>query len=180
MIAPPMPARRRGWETEVLSAPELLAQMAAAVGENFHIVDPRTFADNLSDFAAAFEDCGVTGLIRYGFKTNKSRSFAVACADAAASSATPGVFGVDVASCEEFRAALSAGVRGDEIVVTGPAHSDDILRLATRHRALVAIDTIEQVSRVLAMAPVEHLNVLLRMHPLGGGDDPIRYVRRRP
>lgn len=159
-----MPAKRRAWEKDILSRPDLLRQMASAVGESYHIIDPSTFADNLADFAAVFDECGVTGRIRYGYKANKARAFVRACADAAAV-APPSRYGVDVASAEEFGAALAAGVRGEEVMVTGPAHSDDVLRLAARHRALVALDTVEQVSRVLEHTPTEHLNILLRMRP---------------
>ncbi len=121
--AAPMPARWHTWAEDLLLQPETLAQMARVVGDTFHVLDPATFADNLAAFSAAFDDCGVDGRIRYGYKANKARAFVRECASAA--SAARGRFGVDVASVEEFGAALTAGVRGEEIVVTG-------LRTATK------------------------------------------------
>ncbi|WCB36911.1 alanine racemase [Gordonia polyisoprenivorans] len=165
MSAAPMPARWHAWAEGLLLQPETLAQMARVVGDTFHVLDPATFADNLAAFSAAFDDCGVDGRIRYGYKANKARAFVRECASAA--SAARGRFGVDVASVEEFGAALTAGVRGEEIVVTGPAHGDEMLRLAARHDAVVAIDSLESVRRLCARPPAEDLGILLRLRPPG-------------
>lgn len=168
VAAAPMPALRRPWEDALLADPRLLATMADVVGGPFHVVHPETFGENLDAFDAVFRGLGVPGLIRFGSKANKARAFVSACADAAARAGDPGRFGVDAASAGEFTAALGAGVRGEEIVVTGPMPSAQVLHLARRHRALVAVDTRTTALALADRPSDEPLQILLRLRPRSG------------
>lgn len=168
MRAAPMPAYRLRWENELLACPSLLPTMAEVVGGPFHVVHPETFAANLAAIDGVFDELGVDGLIRYGSKANKASAFLSECASAAEQVGDSRRIGVDVASEWEFRAALGAGVRGDEIIVTGPLPSPHSLRLARRHGSIVAVDSLASL-RVLAERPAAaRLEILLRLRPDSG------------
>ncbi|MBF6330710.1 Y4yA family PLP-dependent enzyme [Nocardia transvalensis] len=155
IAAAPLPAHTDEWERRLLDDPELLGDIAFAVGGPFHVMYPERVGRNIDAFRGVFEQAGVEGAIYYGKKANKAACVVRACAEHGA--------GVDVASAEELSAALAHGVRGDELMVTGPAKSDDLLWLAARHGALVAIDALDELDRVVALGlPVR---VVLRVLP---------------
>ncbi|WP_330184975.1 alanine racemase [Nocardia sp. NBC_01503] len=152
-----MPAYRDDWEERLLADPELLLRMSEAIDGPFHILYPARVAENIEGFRSVFTRKGVDGVIYYGKKANKSASVVQACA-------STGV-GVDVSSVGEFDATLHEGIRGEHIVVTGPAKSEALLTLAARHRALIAIDELAELSRLTAIGIPAR--VLLRVLPTG-------------
>ncbi|WP_454195196.1 alanine racemase [Nocardia sp. Marseille-Q1738] len=156
--ATPMPAHLDPWERRLLDDPHLLGDIAFATGGPFHVMYPARVAHNIREFRAAFERAGVQGSIYYGKKANKAACVARACAENGA--------GVDVASIGELTAALAQGVRGDELMVTGPAKSDELLWLAARHGALLAVDDLGELDRLAALtSPTTPARVLLRVLP---------------
>ncbi|MFD8790306.1 type III PLP-dependent enzyme domain-containing protein [Streptomyces vinaceus] len=149
----------------------LLAELAHGLGGPFHYLLPQAFETNLSAFHSALADAGVEGRVHYAKKANKAAVFIDRCAAQGA--------GVDIASLGELREALGHGVRGEDLVVTGPAKSDALLRVAARQGALIAVDALDELDRVLALRQPRPPRVLLRVHPpaqprsrfgLGGGD----------
>ncbi|MEU0873470.1 alanine racemase [Nocardia brasiliensis] len=141
--ATPLPAHSDPWERRVLDDPNLLGDIAFAVGGPFHVMYPPRVARNIDSFHAAFTRAGVDGVVYYGKKANKSAAVVRACAEHGA--------GVDVASVGELTAALAQGIRGDELMVTGPAKADELLWLATRHGALIAVDDLGELDRLAAL-----------------------------
>jgi diaminopimelate decarboxylase len=162
IAAPAMPARRDPLHERVLADPTLLADMAFAVGGPFHVMYPERVERSIADFHAVFDHAGVGGAVYYAKKANKAACVVRACANGGA--------GVDVSSVGEFAAALAGGVRGHELMVTGPAKSDELLWLAARHGALIAIDSLDELDRLgtLAGGPGDlSAAVLLRVRPPG-------------
>ncbi|MFQ6392239.1 Y4yA family PLP-dependent enzyme [Nocardia sp. KC 131] len=158
MHAAPMPALTDEWERRVLDDPNLLGDIAFAIGGPFHLMYPERVARNIDGFRAAFERAGVDGVIYYGKKANKAACVARTCAQQGA--------GVDISSVGELTSALAQGVRGGELMVTGPAKSDDLLWLAIRHGALIAVDSLDELDRLATIAtPAAHARVLLRVLP---------------
>lgn len=156
--AAPMPAHLDPWERRLLTDPDLLGDLAFAMGGPFHVMYPARVAHNIQAFHAAFTHAGVHGAIYYGKKANKAACIARACAE-------HGV-GVDVASVGELTAALAQGVRGDELMVTGPAKADDLLWLAARHGSLIAVDDPAELDRLAALASSPApARVLIRVLP---------------
>ncbi|MET9485883.1 Y4yA family PLP-dependent enzyme [Nocardia sp. NPDC006630] len=143
ITAAPMPAHRDEWEERLLAHPTLLRDIAESVGGPFHLMYPARVAMNIKAFQQVFAGKGVVGAIYYGKKANKSPAVVRACAENGA--------GVDVSSAGEFRAALAGGVLGRDLMVTGPAKSQELLLLAARHRALVAIDDLDELARLSAL-----------------------------
>ncbi|MEU7763903.1 alanine racemase [Nocardia sp. NPDC049190] len=156
--AAPMPAHLDPWERRLLHDPNLLGDIAFAIGGPFHVMYPARVAHNIREFRSAFEQAGVHGAIYYGKKANKAACVARACAEHGA--------GVDVASVGELVAALAQGVRGDDLMVTGPAKADELLWLAARHGALVAVDDLGELDRLAGLGSrTWPARVLLRVLP---------------
>ncbi|MFJ2664636.1 Y4yA family PLP-dependent enzyme [Nocardia fluminea] len=155
--APPMPAYTDAVEQRLLADPRLLRDIADAVGGPFHVLFPDRVSVNIGSFQSVFTEAGVDGFVYFGKKANKAACVARACAENGA--------GIDIASTGELVAALGQGVRGEDLMVTGPAKSDELLWLAARHRSLIAIDALDELDRLAALElPVR---VLLRVLPAG-------------
>ncbi|WP_435590369.1 Y4yA family PLP-dependent enzyme [Nocardia sp. bgisy118] len=160
ITAPAMPAHTDEWERRVLADPQLLADIAFAIGGPFHLMYPARVAQNIRGFRDVFLRAGVDGVVYYGKKANKGACVARACAENGA--------GIDVSSVGELTAALAAGVRGGELMVTGPAKSDDLLWLAVRHGALIAVDSLDELDRLGTIASAATpARALLRVLPAG-------------
>ncbi|MFI1507746.1 Y4yA family PLP-dependent enzyme [Streptomyces sp. NPDC020597] len=134
-------------------------ELSYAIGGPFHLLLPDRFDANVAAFRQALREAGVEGRVYYAKKANK----AAVWLEHAALSGT----GVDVASLGELRDALGHGVRGEHVVVTGPAKAEDLLRVAVLHDALVAVDALDELERVLAQARAvaRPARVLLRRLP---------------
>ncbi|WP_245718107.1 Y4yA family PLP-dependent enzyme [Nocardia miyunensis] len=155
IAAAAMPAHRDEWELRLLTDPNLLRDIAFAVGGPFHVMYPDRVGDNIDGFHATFAQAGVDGAIYYGKKANKASCVVRACAEHDA--------GVDVSSVGELSSALAQGIRGEELMVTGPAKSAELLWLAARHGALIAVDAPDELDGLVrAGLPAR---VLLRMLP---------------
>lgn len=137
-------AHEHAWSRRLRAHPHLLADMARGAHGPFHVLHPATFADNVRAFQHALTAGGVDGQVMYGKKANKSPCFLTACAATGT--------GADVASAPELQAALAAGLRGPDLVVTGPAKSTRLLELALRHDALIAVDALDELRRLLVLA----------------------------
>lgn len=139
--------------------PAMLHELANAFDAPIHLLFPERFARNAEAFQHVLAEHRVKGRVYYAKKANKARCFVRVAADAS--------LGVDVASVGEFADALAAGVRGADIGVSGPAKASDLLRLAVRHDALIAIDSLDELMRLADIA--RHggriARLLLRMEP---------------
>jgi diaminopimelate decarboxylase len=133
-------------------------ELSYAFGGPFHFLLPDRFDANAAAFKAALEETGITGEVYFAKKANKAAAWVERCA-------VSGV-GVDVASAGELREALGHGVRGHAIVVTGPAKTDHLLRVAVLHGCLIAVDAPDELERVVAVArALRPARVLLRRLP---------------
>ncbi|MFE6773904.1 Y4yA family PLP-dependent enzyme [Streptomyces griseus] len=138
----------------------LAAELAYAFGGPFHFLLPDAFTANLVAMQDALSRSGVDGFVYYAKKANKAAVFVERSAAGGA--------GVDVASAAELREALGHGVRGEHLMVTGPAKDPVLLRLAVAHRATIAVDALDELDRLISLAPtggVRPARVLLRALP---------------
>ncbi|WP_428936391.1 Y4yA family PLP-dependent enzyme [Streptomyces sp. ACT015] len=146
--------------TDRIVACGLAAELSHALGGPFHFLLPDAFTANLAAFRAALADARVPGFVHYAKKANKAAVFVERAAAAGA--------GVDVASAAELREALGHGVRGEHLMVTGPAKDPVLLRLALAHGATVAVDALDELDRVISLArsgAPRPVRVLLRVLP---------------
>ncbi|AUY48482.1 Y4yA family PLP-dependent enzyme [Streptomyces sp. CB01881] len=142
---------------ERIHASGLLQELAHGLGGGFHYLLPERFDANLAAFRTALTEAGVSGKVYFAKKANKAAAFIERCARAGA--------GVDVASPGELREALGHGVRGEDLVVTGPAKAEALLRVAALQGALVAVDSLDELERVLHLDTPRPVRILLRRFP---------------
>ncbi|MET7508487.1 Y4yA family PLP-dependent enzyme [Streptomyces albidoflavus] len=146
--------------TAKVVASGLAAELAHALDGPYHFLLPDAFTANLTAMREALARAEVEGFVYYAKKANKAAVFV--------ERAAAGGAGVDVASAAELREALGHGVRGDHLMVTGPAKDPVLLRLAVTHGALVAVDALDELDQVIALAlkgVVRPARVLLRVLP---------------
>ncbi|MEU2394670.1 alanine racemase [Streptomyces sp. NPDC007369] len=129
---------------DAVLASGLLPELAYAFGGPFHFLLPDAFDANLRAMQDALASAGVDGFVYFAKKANKAAVFV--------ERAAAGGAGVDVASASELREALGHGVRGEHLVVTGPAKEAALLRLAVQHGALIAVDTPDELDALAALA----------------------------
>ncbi|MET7896941.1 Y4yA family PLP-dependent enzyme [Streptomyces mirabilis] len=146
--------------TDAVLGSGLLEELSYAFGGPFHFLLPGAFDANLRAMRTALDEAGVDGFVYFAKKANKA---AVWVERAAAGGA-----GVDVASLGELREALGHGMRGEHLVVTGPAKSNPLLRLAVQQGALIAVDSLDELDALVttvASGRVRPARVLLRCLP---------------
>ncbi|MGW7081497.1 alanine racemase [Streptomyces sp. NPDC054866] len=141
--APPLPAHPDPWLDAILAGP-LPHELSYALGGPFHLLLPDRFDANAAAFTAVLDEFGVEGRVYYAKKANKAAAWIERCALSGT--------GVDVASAGELQDALGHGVRGEHIVVTGPAKADALLRVAVLQSCLIAVDALDELDRVSAVA----------------------------
>ncbi|WP_120054019.1 Y4yA family PLP-dependent enzyme [Streptomyces griseorubiginosus] len=152
--APPLPAHPDPRLDAILSGP-LPHELSHALGGPFHLLLPDRFEANAAAFTAVLAEFGVEGRVYYAKKANKAAAWIEQCALSGT--------GVDVASTGELRDALACGVRGENIVVTGPAKAEALLRVAVLQGCLIAVDALDELERVIAVG--RPARVLLRRLP---------------
>jgi diaminopimelate decarboxylase len=159
---PRLPAHLEEPALGVLSdEPALLHELAAGVGGPYHLLFPERFDAAAAGFAAVLTQAGVNGRVYFAKKANKAACWVRRCAEL-------GV-GVDVASLGELRGALSDGVRGDALVVTGPAKTEQLHRLAILQGCLLVVDALDELERVVELAAgLGEVRILLRCLPPDG------------
>ncbi|WP_405600796.1 Y4yA family PLP-dependent enzyme [Streptomyces sp. NBC_01410] len=156
---PALPALADPATEQVLDS-GLLPELAHAFGGPFHFLLPDAFDANLRAMQDALAAAGVDGFVYFAKKANKAAVFV--------ERAAAGGAGVDVASAGELREALGHGVRGEHVVVTGPAKDASLLRLAVQHGALIAVDALDELDTLITIAltgRVRPARVLLRCLP---------------
>jgi len=156
---------------------EWVRELADGLGSPLHLLLPQLFAYNAQRFNEILRAAGVDGLVLYAKKANKARCFIEACPRLG--------LGVDAASVPEATQALGAGVPGRLIGISGPAKHPELLRLALWQGCLLAIDSLQELQQVAAMAQQQQrgARLLLRWRPpsqarsrFGLGDDELRHA----
>ncbi|KOU24216.1 amino acid decarboxylase [Streptomyces sp. WM6372] len=145
---------------EQVMASGLLPELAYAFGGPFHFLLPDAFDANLRTMREALTAAGVDGFVYFAKKANKAALFV--------ERAAAGGAGVDVASAAELREALGHGVRGEHLVVTGPAKDRTLLYLAVQHGALIAVDSLDELDVLVTIAltgGIRPARILLRVLP---------------
>ncbi len=164
-------------ERLLLRHTDWLKDLADGLGSPLHVVLPQLFAFNAQRFNESLRAAGVDGLVLYAKKANKARCFTQACPRLG--------LGVDAASLEEATQALGAGVPGRTIGISGPAKHPELLRLALWQGCLLAVDSLQELQQVAAIALQQQRSarLLLRWRPpsqansrFGLADDELRHA----
>lgn len=122
----------------------LIADLVAGLGSPLHLVLPQVFEHTARQFVRTLHDARVPGQVLFAKKANKARCFVQRCAALG--------LGIDVASAPELEQALAAGVRGEDIGVSGPSKSADLIELGLRRGCWLAMDGCGELSHVIELA----------------------------
>lgn len=155
-----LPARQHARVAALLDVhADTLGVLTNGLGSPLHVILPQCFIENIGEFQRAIADSGLDGTILYAKKANKADAFVRACA-------AQGI-GVDVASGGELTKALAAGVIGENIGLSGPEKTDDLLNVALRHHCLIAIDSLNELQRLASLSANvgASARILLRIRP---------------
>lgn len=123
----------------ILEDEEILKQLSNGFGSPLNIMIPENFSNNIQAFRKVFDQHGIDAKIFYAHKANKSESLV-------AQGRKEGI-GIDVASENELKNALSKGFTGEDIIATGPKNKD-FIRLAVRHGCKLHIDSLSELEKV--------------------------------
>ncbi len=147
----------------MLAQPALIESLVAAFHSPLNLIFPERAAAAGRRFAAVFKELGVSGSVYMAHKPTKS--------DAVLKEISVTEFGVDVASLDELRHALSCGVPACRLEATGPKNAD-FLALAVQHGVTINADTMQEVetARALhqALGLANKLELLVRFNGLAG------------
>ncbi|MFC8042090.1 Y4yA family PLP-dependent enzyme [Nocardia sp. NPDC057353] len=160
-----------GLLTEVLAAPERLAELVEALGSPLNLVLPRRLAENAAAFRAVYAEHRLGGTIYFAHKANRSTALVRELAATGC--------GIDVASLGELRHALAAGFAGERIMATGPKDAE-FLWLAARVGAVVGADSAAELTSLAGIVDrfgFDPVRVLIR---IGGFDSPGVPILSRP
>lgn len=155
------------WQEELAYSP-MLESIARVARGPFHVLYPHNFTNTVKRWFDTAADTGIAFGLRFGKKSNKSGCFARRLADMCAQGYDAGI---DVASTDELHAALCAGVPGEQLVVTGPTPTADLIRLATYHGSLLTVsrpEDLDAIARVMHdIQPIKKLRIMLRLSSRG-------------
>ncbi|MGY0071244.1 Y4yA family PLP-dependent enzyme [Streptomyces sp. QTS137] len=137
-----------------------LHSLVDALGSPLNVLLPEVVAGNAARFHDVYRRHHLAGRVYFAHKANRSSALVrrLAAEDVAA-------VGVDVASLEELRHALSCGFTGNRIMATGPKDAG-FLWLAARVGATVNLDSpgeLEQLAGLVRRHGPGRVDVLVRL-----------------
>jgi diaminopimelate decarboxylase len=144
----------------LLGAAPLLHSLVDALGSPLDVLLPEVVAENARRFRSVYRRHHLAGRVYFAHKANRSSALVRRLA-----AEDPGAVGVDVASLEELRHALSCGFTGDRLMATGPK-DPEFLWLAARVRATVNLDSVnelEQLAGLVREYGLGRVEVLVRL-----------------
>ncbi|WXL24102.1 alanine racemase [Ectopseudomonas mendocina] len=136
-----------------------LNELVQGLGSPLHVVLPQVFDENLARMQRVLDTHHLQSTILFAKKANKADCFARAAAERHS--------GIDVASSGELSKALSAGVRGDRIGLSGPDKPERLLKEALLHGCLISVDSVNELQRLTLIAANlnQRARTLLRWRP---------------
>lgn len=137
----PLTARLETWMQDLLAQPDECTRLVAQFGSPVNVHNFAPMAGNVTELRDAAKRHGVDFQIYFARKANKT----IAAVEAAVSLAC----GVDVASLNELRQCLEAGVSGERLIVSAAVKSRALLELAVGAGATVSVDNDEELHALM-------------------------------
>ncbi|MGI5440163.1 Y4yA family PLP-dependent enzyme [Streptomyces shenzhenensis] len=157
-----------------------LHSLVDTLGSPLNVLLPEVVAENAERFRSVYRRHRLAGRVYFAHKANRSSALVRRLA-----ACDPAAVGIDVASLEELRHALSCGFTGDRVMATGPKDRE-FLWLAARVGATVNLDStgeLEQLARLVREYGLGRVNVLARVSEFesdaGHGGAGTRVLSRR-
>ncbi|MCZ9342477.1 Y4yA family PLP-dependent enzyme, partial [Streptomyces sp. TRM76130] len=137
-----------------------LHSLVDALGSPLNVLLPEVVAENAERFRAVYRRHHLAGRVYFAHKANRSSALVRRLA-----ACDPAEVGIDVASLEELRHAVSCGFTGDRIMATGPKDAE-FLWLAARLGATVNLDSpgeLERLAGIVRTYGLGKVDVLVRL-----------------
>lgn len=165
----PLTARLEPWMESVMADTQLCAELLERHGSPLNLHNFSAMDRNVAELRAAAANHDITFQIYLARKANKTLG---AVEQAAASDC-----GIDVASLNELRQVLDAGVPGEKIVLTAAVKSTELLRLAVTNNVVISLDNYDEAAELLGLEPIagKPLRVALRLASDDPGIPPTRF-----
>ncbi|GAA5230038.1 alanine racemase [Arthrobacter cryoconiti] len=156
-------ARLEPWMEELLGDPALCAELVESHGSPVNIHNFDALGRNVSELRTAAAAHGIDFEIYYARKANKTMG--------ALDRAVREGCGVDVASLNELRQCLDAGVPAGRIIVSAAVKSKALLEVAIDSGVTISLDNEDELRDAMELAgcKAETLKIALRLaieHPL--------------
>lgn len=135
--------------------PDRLLSLVEDFGSPLNIVWPHILGKNLAALKTVLDAQAINHEIFYAAKVNKSQSLVHAAVESG--------LGIDASSLYEFRDALKAGADPARICGTGPAKTRDFLRALVEYRALISIDSMEELAGLEDLLPERGVEAPVRV-----------------
>ncbi|MFH1284106.1 MAG: alanine racemase [Candidatus Peregrinibacteria bacterium] len=140
-----------------------ILELIEAFGSSLHIVFPEIAGANLTRFQETLRESNVEGSVFYAAKANKSEAVLEAMAKAGG--------GADVSSVYELRQALSHGIRGENIAMSGPTKDPRFLLLGIQQGSTIAIDSIDDLKNIIeilnSLDDKQKAKITIRLNDVG-------------
>jgi diaminopimelate decarboxylase len=125
---------------DFISKSELNFELVQKFGSPLNLIFPQEFENNIVKYKQVFDEKGLNGKIWFAYKTTKSHSVL--------EMVNRQKIGVEVSSIQELQIALSHGISGKNIGVSGPLKNPQFLLLAIQHECTIVIDSIEELDTI--------------------------------
>lgn len=156
---PPLEARVEAWMTERFRDPRQLNKLVAKYGSPLNLVATSPLERNLDQLRKAAERRQLDFRSYFARKANKCLAFVHAAAEAGA--------GVDVASLEECRQTLQAGVHPSDLICTAAVKTDELLDLCVTNQVCIALDNLDELTGIRKRVAQSNDRGLLAMRVSG-------------
>lgn len=113
-------------------------------GSPLNLLNTNPFRENIDALSTALSKLVDRHTIHYAIKANKAACFVEAAAESG--------IGVDVASHAELKTAVSAGLSGSRITVTGVVKSPELIRASIEENAILVADHREEFDLIIGEA----------------------------
>lgn len=142
---------------------EKVFELIDAFGSALHIVFPEIAGENIERYLRVFSETSTNGEIFYAMKANKSEAILEAVSNAG--------IGVDVSSLYELRRALSHGIKGHSIGVSGPMKEQRLLLLAIQNNSVISVDSMDDLRQIIQISRMlvsdQKVRIILRLNDVG-------------
>jgi diaminopimelate decarboxylase len=128
---------------DLVAERERFAPLLRRIESPFFLADTRVLADRLQRLRQALEQSWGRSAVAYSFKTNYAVAGSRALQERGA--------WAEVVSGREYGLARRLGFGGDRIIFNGPLKRDDELRDALRDGALIHVNDLEELERLLGL-----------------------------
>lgn len=139
-----------------------LFSLMDAFGSPLHILFPQIFTRNVAAYQNILSKTHIDGKIYFACKANKSKTFL--------EMSSHEKIGVEVSSIHELKQALSHGIKGEDIIVSGPVKNVPFLLLGIIHDCLISIDDFIELRSIAAIIEKQTNNkkvkILLRINDI--------------